>query len=159
LYPKVRLLLLCFFFPIRDRVCVALLFVAASSSTLPRMRLSLRLPRLQRRCSWSSHHHRCRRHFRRWRHPLPVFVKLALDSSPRLLPFPHGHRHRCCCRKTLERFLAASSTIAIPRSPSCCFHRQEAADFVYSGAFVDASDPRPLPRLRPRPPRPQLLRH
>jgi hypothetical protein len=34
--------------------------------------------------------------FQRWRHPLPVLVKLALDPSPRLLPFSCGHRCRCC---------------------------------------------------------------
>jgi len=42
---------------------------------------------------------------------------------------------------------------------SCCCHRQEAADFVYSHAFVDGSDPCPPPRLRLCPPRPRLLRH
>jgi hypothetical protein len=30
---------------------------------------------------------------------------------------------------------------------------------VYSHAFVDASDLRPPPQLRPRPPRPPLLWH
>jgi hypothetical protein len=72
------------------------------------MRLSLRLPRLQRRRSWSSHHCRCCHLFRRWRHPLLVLVKLALDLSPRLLPFLHGHRRRCCWRKTPERFSSAA---------------------------------------------------
>ena len=39
--------------------------------------------------------YRCRRLFRRWRHSPPVFVKQALDPSPRLQPFSRGHRCRC----------------------------------------------------------------
>jgi len=84
----------CYLFSNQRSVCVALPFVAAQSSTLPRMRLLLRLPRLQRRRSWSSHHCRCRHLFRRWRHPLPV--KMALDLNLCLLPFSRGHRRRCC---------------------------------------------------------------
>jgi len=126
----------CYLFSNQRSVCVALPFVAAQSSTLPRMRLLLRLPRLQRRRSWSNHHRRCCHLFRRWRHPLPV--KMALDLNLCLLPFSRGHCRRCCWWKTPVRFSVASSTIAIHRSPSCCCHRQEVADFVYLGAFVNA---------------------
>jgi hypothetical protein len=93
-YPEVRLADVFFFFDQRS-VCITLPFVAAPSSTLPRMSLSLCLPKLQRQRSWSSHHRRCHHLFRRWRHPLPVLVKLAIDPSPRLLPFSRGYRRRC----------------------------------------------------------------
>jgi hypothetical protein len=49
-YPEVRLAAAVFFSDERS-VCVALPFVAAPSPTLPRMRLSLCLPRLQRQRS------------------------------------------------------------------------------------------------------------
>jgi len=71
---EVHLATAVFYFSIRD-FCVAMPFVADQSSTLLRMRLSLRLPRLQHRRSWSSHHRQCRRLFRRWHHPLPILVK------------------------------------------------------------------------------------
>jgi len=90
-------LLLCFSFPdqrsglhrpaVRRRIII----------DAPENKVDVARPhRLQHRHSWSSHHRRCHRLFRHWRHPLPVLVKLALDPSPRLLPFSRGHRRRCC---------------------------------------------------------------
>jgi hypothetical protein len=104
-YPEVRLAaaVFFFFFPIRDRF-----------ASPCRPRLSLRLPRLQRRRAWSSHHRRCPRLFRRWRHPLPV-----LDSSSSW----HSIRVRAYCRFRADTAADVAegrcpSTFQQPRLPS-----------------------------------------
>ena len=88
-------LLLFFFFLIRDRVCVALPFVTASSSTPSKDEVVAEPFQAAATTFVIKSPYRCRRLFRRWRHSPPVFVKQALDPPPRLQSFSRGHRRRC----------------------------------------------------------------
>jgi len=93
LYPRSSAAVL--FFLIRDRVCVALPFVAASSSTPSKVEGVAAPFQAAATTSVIKLPYRCRRLFRWWRHSLPVFVKQALNPPPRLKPFSRGHRRRC----------------------------------------------------------------
>ena len=93
LYPRSSAAVL--FSLIRDRVCVALPFVAASSSTPPNDEVVAEPFQATATTFVIKPPYRCHRLFRRWHHSPPVFVKQALDPPPRLQLFSRGHRRRC----------------------------------------------------------------
>ena len=96
--PEIVPAVLCccsFFFLIRDRVCVALPFVAASSSTPSKDEVVAEPFQAAATTFVIKSPYRCHRLFRRWRHSPPVFVKQALDPPPRLQPLSRGHRRQC----------------------------------------------------------------
>ena len=86
----------CFiFFSDLRLVCVALPFVAASSSTPPKDEVVSKPFQAAATSFVIKPPYWCRHLFRRWHYSPPVFVKQALNPPPRLLPFSHGHRRRC----------------------------------------------------------------